>query len=476
MEANLMKTLGQIAGIGGISLGVLLIVLRDIIRKNIFPKFKDEKLAFSLLRLIVIVVWVTAIAGIGAWVYTSVSGHKIADTISIKDAAFSGNIRFDEAQIIFNQYQQITGKPLEDEKLKEEIERSLNLIKGGLYKDAIPLLREIAQQVKVPAVYNNLGGLYTVTRNYESAQKTFKKAIERDPENQAVHHNLGLIAEKQGRTEDAIRHFNKASEPEASKKLSKKMEEKRKAGLIELESNNDIYSSNQAPLNKQIQGVIADNADVDFFTFTTPPTYRDIIKIEIENRSNTLKPTAALYDANKHKFWNNDGYYWTPGQNLSHSFVAGPDSKYHLALKGYRSAGDYQLSILPLKAYDRFEPNDNIHQAKDISIGEPINGHVMDGSDKDYYRFKKSSKDGNIVVSIENPSTTLKPNLALFNADKHKFWANDGYYWTPGQDLEHAFKAKADVVYYLAVSGYKSTGAYVLKLSEAGDKLAAKSN
>ena len=59
MEVNLMKTLGQIAGIGGISLGVLLIVLRDIIRKNIFPKFKDKKLAYSLLRLIVIVVRVS---------------------------------------------------------------------------------------------------------------------------------------------------------------------------------------------------------------------------------------------------------------------------------------------------------------------------------------------------------------------------------------------------------------------------------
>ena len=146
MEANLMKTLGQIAGIGGISLGVLLIVLRDIIRKNIFPKFKDEKLAYSLLRLIVVVVWITAIAGIGAWVYTSVSGHKIAETISIKDAEFSGNIKFDDAQIIFNQYQQIMGKPLEDVDLKQRIERSVNLIKGGLYNEALPLIKEIAQK------------------------------------------------------------------------------------------------------------------------------------------------------------------------------------------------------------------------------------------------------------------------------------------------------------------------------------------
>ncbi len=475
MEANLMKTLGQIAGIGGISLGVLLIVLRDIIRKNIFPKFKDEKLAFSLLRLIVIVVWVTAIAGIGAWVYTSVSGHKIADTISIKDAAFSGNIKFDDAQIIFNQYQLITGKPLEDEKLKEEIERSLNLIKGGLYKDAIPLLKEIAQQVKIPAIYNNLGGLYTVTQNYENAQTEFKKAIERDPDNQAVHHNLGLIAEIQGRVDDAIKHYEKASDSDASKKLSKKMEEKKKAGLIEFESNNDLFHSNQVPLNKQIQGTISDPADIDFYSFTTPRIYRDVIKVRIENQSTTLRPTTALFNVDKHEFWNSSGYYRTPGQNMAHFFVSEPNAIYYLAVSGYESAGNYHLIITPMKAYDPFEPNDNIQAAKTIKVGQQIEGHVMDSGDADYYSFKSSSKDSKVAVSIENPSTTLRPSLAIFSGDKHKFWESSGYYRTPGQDVEHSFKAEADSRFYLVISGYESTGAYRMKVTEAGDSLAAKS-
>ena len=466
MEANLMKTLGQIAGIGGISLGVLLIVLRDIIRKNIFPKFKDEKLAYSLLRLIVVVVWITAIAGIGAWVYTSVSGHKIAETISIKDAEFSGNIKFDDAQIIFNQYQQIMGKPLEDVDLKQRIERSVNLIKGGLYNEALPLIKEIAQQIKIPAVYNNLGGLYTITKNYENARSEFKKAIERDPENQTVHHNLGIIAEKQGRLNDAIKHFEKASDLDESRKLTKKIAEKKKHGQIESESNNDIYTPNQAPLDKLVRAAIAEPSDVDYFTFTTPETFRDIIKIEIENQSNTLRPQLALFDAGKHRFWGNNGYYWTPGQDLGHTYVSEPNSIYYVAISGYKSAGEYQLNISPMKVYDQFEPNDNIQRAKDISVEKPIAGHVMDGADADYYRIKTSSKNSTVIVSINNPSSTLRPQLALFNGDKHKFWGNNGYYWTPGQDLEHSFEAKADSVYYLAVSGYKSTGPYQLKVSE----------
>ena len=461
-----MKTLGQIAGIGGISLGVLLIVLRDIIRKNIFPKFKDEKLAYSLLRLIVVVVWVTAIAGIGAWVYTSVSGHKIAETISVKNAEFSGNIKFNDARIILNQYQQITGKPLENENLKQEIERSLNLIKGGLYKDALPLLKKIAQQVKIPAAYNNLGGVYTITKNYENAQDEFKKAIEKDPENQTVHHNLGLIAEKQGRVDDAIMHFEKASGLDESRLLSKKMVERKQQGLMEAESNNDIYSPNQVPLEKHVQAGIADPSDVDYFIFNTPQTYRDIIKFKIENRSTTLRATTSLFNAKKHKFWESSGYYWTPGQDFEHAFVSEPNSTYYLAVSGYKSAGNYQFKIMPTKAFDQFEPNDNIQSAKAVSIGQPLNGHIMDSADADYYRFRTSSNTSTVVVTLNNPSTTLKPSVTLLDADKHQFWEGSGYYRTPGQDLEHAFEAKADSVYYLAISGYKSTGAYVLNLTE----------
>jgi hypothetical protein len=68
VETDLLKTLGQIAGIGGISLGVFLLLFRDVIRKNIFPKFKNEQLAYRLLRLIVILVWSVAILGIIVWV------------------------------------------------------------------------------------------------------------------------------------------------------------------------------------------------------------------------------------------------------------------------------------------------------------------------------------------------------------------------------------------------------------------------
>ncbi len=70
MEAELLITFGQIAGIGGIALGVFLLLFRDIIRKNIFPKLPALE-AYRLLRVITLAVWSIAVVGIGAWVLVS---------------------------------------------------------------------------------------------------------------------------------------------------------------------------------------------------------------------------------------------------------------------------------------------------------------------------------------------------------------------------------------------------------------------
>jgi hypothetical protein len=73
MDAKLLEIVGQVAGIGGLALGVLLIVFRDIIRKNIFPKLPSAQ-AYRLLRLIIGAVWSVAVIGIIAWVYVNAIG------------------------------------------------------------------------------------------------------------------------------------------------------------------------------------------------------------------------------------------------------------------------------------------------------------------------------------------------------------------------------------------------------------------
>ena len=68
MNAELFKTLGQIAGIGGLALGVFLVLFKEIIRKSIFPTLKKDD-AYRLLRLIAILVFIVAIAGVASYVF-----------------------------------------------------------------------------------------------------------------------------------------------------------------------------------------------------------------------------------------------------------------------------------------------------------------------------------------------------------------------------------------------------------------------
>lgn len=69
MDTALFETLGRIAGIGGIALGVLLLLFRDVIRRNIFPNLTRDQ-AYKIIRLVLVLTFLIALAGIGAWVWS----------------------------------------------------------------------------------------------------------------------------------------------------------------------------------------------------------------------------------------------------------------------------------------------------------------------------------------------------------------------------------------------------------------------
>lgn len=70
METSLLKTLGQIAGLAGISLGVFLLLFREFIRKSIFPTLPPDH-AYRLIRQFMYLTFLMAVVGIAAWVYVS---------------------------------------------------------------------------------------------------------------------------------------------------------------------------------------------------------------------------------------------------------------------------------------------------------------------------------------------------------------------------------------------------------------------
>jgi hypothetical protein len=68
METTLLKSLGQIAGIGGIALGVFLVLLKNILKKLKVPGLKQAQW-FKIVIILMVLVWSIAALGVAAWVY-----------------------------------------------------------------------------------------------------------------------------------------------------------------------------------------------------------------------------------------------------------------------------------------------------------------------------------------------------------------------------------------------------------------------
>jgi hypothetical protein len=123
----------------------------------------------------------------------------------------------------------------------------------------------------------------------------------------------------------------------------------------------------------------------------------------------------------------------------------------------------YLLTVTPLKAFDRFEPNDDITAAGKISIGEEVAANIMDSADTDFFSFT-SPRKGTVTVALRNRSTTLIPVLAVYGSDRRNLgFAPDVK--KPGADLRHSINVEKDQVYYLQVSSQsESSGAYSLRV------------
>ncbi len=66
MTTESLRILAEVSGIGGVALGVILLVFREIIRRN-DPAKLGKANTFKLLKIMVIAVWSVGLCGIAAW-------------------------------------------------------------------------------------------------------------------------------------------------------------------------------------------------------------------------------------------------------------------------------------------------------------------------------------------------------------------------------------------------------------------------
>ena len=203
--------------------------------------------------------------------------------------------------------------------------------------------------------------------------------------------------------------------------------------------------------------------DEDFFRVTTPPAPRDLIAIQITNHSTTLAPVLKVFDEER-RITDRGKIVREAGSNLRQVIAPPPNTTFFLQVSGYgASAGAYTLLVQPLKAFDNFEPNDDIFHASRIAPGTTIMAGIMDADDTDYYSFV-SPRTGTVSILIANRSATLIPALSTFYPDMRSSGFGPDVR-TPGLNLRHTMEVQQNQVYFIQVWSQANTvGDYSLTI------------
>jgi hypothetical protein len=427
MDSALLKTVGEIAGIGGISLGVVLLLFRDVIKKNIFPKLGVPE-AYKLLRLIIILAFAIGIAGLGAWVLTKLE----APASSFTSVTNIGTIQ--------NEFLTVMGQPLNDPALEKLIHQALDLTAKGDGKASIPVYLQAIEKAPLPALYNNLAVAYAQQNADQKAREAFQAALAKSGSYAPALNNLTALNSPRPESEANVRVSSRESEP-----------------------NNDLFHANIMPLGTGVLAAIDPASDVDTFQFESEGKSRDWIDVTLVNQSSGLQPTMRVLQSNKEEVigWNGAS---NAGADHSLQFVAAPHGKYFVQVGSTfsSSAGAYILTVKPRHAFDQYEPNDDIAHAAPIRVGSPVQANIMDGGDNDFYRFETSAA-GDMTVKIENTSTTLAPSARVLDASRSDItgWQAN---FNAGGHLNFPFKAPAKGMYYVHVGANYggSAGSYTL--------------
>ncbi|MEE9589928.1 MAG: hypothetical protein V3V97_18130, partial [Hyphomicrobiaceae bacterium] len=133
-------------------------------------------------------------------------------------------------------------------------------------------------------------------------------------------------------------------------------------------------------------------------------------------------------------------------------------TKYVVRASNYygENVGVYLIRVMPAKAYDAHEPNGNILKAKTIDVGSAVKAGIMDKHDIDFFAIATRDGEANVRIDIENRSTSLHPEIALYDANKTKLGSQKNT--TSGGNVSYAFKAQPNTKYFIHVRDYYSDG------------------
>jgi len=344
-----------------------------------------------------------------------------------------------DAAVVEREYAAAHGRLLADAEVRQLFQRATELARKRQYRDSVALLEATSKKAAVPVVFNNLGVLYALLGDRSRMLNAFREALARNSNYEPVHRNLERL---RGITEDEARPVTR-----------------------EIEPNNTKPDANVIAVGTAVEGEIdGEISDVDTFKFPSPPAPRDILALEVANRSKELILDWNLYDDDGNLIGRMREQK-EAGAPVRFTWSPPPNTTFYLSIWSYnRTSGAYVVTVKALKAFDAYEPNDDIFKAHPIPLGQTIEANIMDGQDQDFYSFT-ADRAGTVNIDLENLSATLVPGLTTFGPDKRTLgFAPDAH--GSGASLHYSIAVEANQTYYVQVWPVleHSSGNYKLRL------------
>jgi hypothetical protein len=336
------------------------------------------------------------------------------------------------------EYARFHGKELKNPEVAQQFEQAAQEVVRHDYVGAATLLESAAKQAAVPVVFNDLGVVYGALNDRSRALNAFREALARDIHYEPVRDNLRRLEGSTLSEADPVTR--------------------------ELEPNNSNLLANVVGLGMPVEGAIAANMnDVDCFKITSPAAPRDTIAIRIRNNSPGLALGTRIYDSEM-RLTDLARNSSAPGASIAQNIAPPPNTTLYLNVFGVgATGGSYTLTVEAMKAFDFYEPDDDIYSARPVTVGQTIEANIMDGQDTDFYSFK-GPRTGTVSIEITNRSAGLIPALTTFSPDMR----NSGFgpdIRTPGASLHHETTVEEGRTYFVQVwSQANSSGEYVLAI------------
>ncbi len=350
-----------------------------------------------------------------------------------------------DASSVDREYLRYYGKASDDPIPSRQFQHAGELARARSFAQAADILESVSRQAAVPAVFNDLGVLYAELNDWQRAGAAFREALARDAKYPAVLANLDRL---KGFTADVAAPLTR-----------------------EIEPNNNRLMANLMSVGTPVEGEITSGTgDIDFFRCSFPASPRDVLAVEFINHDFRFSPRLDVYDSDLRILdWGRKTA--EAGNSLTIYGSSAPNSTIYIAISASDgSAGRYVLSLKPMKAFDAYEPNDDIFHAHKIqpqSTPEgqleyaPIKASIMDRDDTDYFSFV-APRTGTVTVDVHNESVTLIPAVQLYGPDMRSMGFGPTLR-TPGESLQTTMEVEKTQTYYVQVWSQASTsGSYTL--------------